>query len=134
MYFSLTDSSNSPHHLCLLVYRIPPGFVPTVKKHGNSLPFHPTWPSTKELIKKECLIKGPEHAVSSISGELGGITHASAPGMLPRDEKQVSNFKRKLYFQSRASKATGLSTDAAADELFVVMQQAFSDDPSRPVC
>ena len=130
------DSSNSPHHLCLLVYRIPPGFHPTIKVHGNSKvagPFHPTWPSTKEQIKEQCLVKGPESTLSSISIEAGGIIGASAPGLLPRDEKQVSNFKRKLAFQSRISKISGqgISRDAAADELFVVMQQAYSDDPSH---
>ena len=116
------------------MYRIPPGFTPSVKVHGNSkaaTPFYPTWPSTKERIKQECLEKGPESTLSTISYEAGGIVGASAPGLLPRNEKQVSNFKRKLSFHSRISKTAGLSRDAAADELFVVMQQAYSDDPSH---
>jgi len=126
-----TDASNSPHHLCLVVYRVPPGFKPTVKQHGNSrsqTPFHPTWPSTKQRIKEECLVHGPDNVVSSISAEAGGIVGATAPGKLPRDAKQVSNFKRKLSFQSRSSK---LASNAGGDDLFVVMQQAYSDDPSH---
>ena len=78
-------------------------------------------------------MKGPESTLSTLSVEAGGILGASAPGLLPRDEKQASNFKRKLSFQSRLSKVSdsGLSRDAASDELFVVMQQAYSADPSH---
>lgn len=107
------------------MYRIPPGFVPSIKTHGNSksdVPFHPTWASTKQCIKNECLIQGPDSTVSTVSVSAGGIVGASAPGMLPRDAKQVSNFKNKLK-QSASS--------AADDELFSVMQQAYSDDPSH---
>ena len=127
----LADSQNSPHHLCLVVYRIPPGYVPAVKKHGNSkvdLPFHPTWPSTKQRIKEECILHGPDNTVSLITAEQGGILNASASGMLPRDAKQVSNFKRKLSFQRTGS---GPHLGAAVDDLFVVMQQAYSDDPAH---
>ena len=110
------------------------GYLLAFKVHGNSkaaTPFYPMWPSTKEHIKQECLEKGPESTLSTISYEAGGIVGASAPGLLPRNEKQVSNFKRKLSFHSRISKTAGLSHDAAADVLFVVMQQAYSDDPSH---
>ncbi len=116
----------------MVVYRVPTGFVPTVKKHGNSkskMPFHPTWPSTKQRIKDECLAHGPDHTVSLVSAEAGGIRCASAPGQLPRDAKQVSNFKKKLSFQSRSSRLPLVTLGAAADDLFVVMQQAYCDDP-----
>ena len=129
--FIFADSENSPHHLCLVVCRIPAGFVPAVKKHGNSkgeTPFHPTWTSTRQRIKEECILLGPDGTVSHITAEQGGILKASAPGKLPRDAKQVSNFKRKLSFQSMAS---GHPLGAAADNLFIVMQQAYSDDPSH---
>ena len=89
MIFIVSDASNSPHHLCLLVYRIPTEFTPSVKQHGNSkreIPFHPTWASTKELIKDECLVQGPKAIVSSISATLGGIIGATGPGELPRND------------------------------------------------
>ena len=120
-----TDAKNSPHHLCLVVYRIPPGFTPSIKKHGNSkshIPFHPTWASTKQRIKEECLTLGPDDTVSTVSVSAGGIVGASAPGKLPRDAKQVSNFKKKVKHSV---------SSAADDELFSVMQQAYSDDPTH---
>ena len=105
------------------------GFTPTLKKHGNSKvekPFHPTWLSTKQQIKKMCIDYGPAETVCSITTEAGGIVQATAPGQLPRDEKQVTNFKKKVSLQSKPSNA-----DAAANSLFSVMQQAYSDDPSH---
>ena len=117
------------------MYHLPKGFVPTVKSHGNSKksnPFHPTWSSTKIKIKSKCTAgEGPKHIVSSISNATGGIIKASAPGKLPRDEKQVSNFKGKELDNSRILPVSGMSRDAAADNLFVVMQQAFTEDPSK---
>jgi hypothetical protein len=59
----LTDASNRPHHLCLVVYYFPPGFVPALSSHGNAKekkPFHPTWPSTLDVIKKESKQQGPK--------------------------------------------------------------------------
>ena len=69
--------------------------------------------------------------MSSISNATGGIIKASAPGTLPRDEKQISNFKGKERVNSRILPVVGMSRDAAADNLFVVMQQAFTGDPSK---
>ena len=130
----ILDTSNNPHYLCLVVYHLPKGFVPTMKCHGNSktsTPFHPTWSTTKFKIKEKCTTsEGPKHIVSSISHALGGIIKASAPGLLPRDEKQVSNFKGKKIIDSRKL-PVAVSRDAAADNLFVVMQQAFTEDPSK---
>ena len=93
-----TDATNNPHHLCLVTYHLPPGFVPTVKSHGNSkkgTPFHPTWFSTKQQLKGKCGTQGPKSVVASLSAAAGGILEASAPGQLPRGEKQVVNFKSK---------------------------------------
>lgn len=86
--------------------------------------------STKQKIKKECLSRGPKDAVGSISADTGGILLASAPGLLPRNEKQVTNFKAKAS-SSRSSTSSNKSQDAATDSLFVIMQQAYSDDPCR---
>lgn len=83
--------------------------------------------STKQQIKEECLVRGPDRTVSSISAEAGGIIGASAPGKLPRNVKQISKFKRKRTFQSRSLKLAS----NAADDLFAVVQQAYSDDPSH---
>ncbi len=105
-----------------------------MKSHGNSkndTPFHPTWPSTRQKIKEKCLAEGPKHVVSLVSADAGGVLEASAPGRLPRDEKQVSNFKSRVPSGSRLSSVIGLSRDAAADDLFIVMQKAFTEDPSK---
>ena len=135
LYIFIIDASNNPHYLCLVVYHLPKGFVPTVKCHGNSktgIPFHPTWSSTKLKIKDKCTTsEGPKHIVSSVSNASGGIVKASAPGQLPRDEKQISNFKGKTLINSRKLPVGDMSRDAAADNLFVVMQQAFTEDPSK---
>ena len=69
-YF-ISDASNNPHNLCLVVYHIPAGFVPKIKKHGNAKensPFYPTWPSTKQ-----CEIKGPKDTVAVVSAKAGGL-------------------------------------------------------------
>ena len=135
LFYLFVDASNNPHYLCLVVYHLPKGFVPTVKCHGNSkagIPFHPTWSSTKLKIKDKCTTtEGPKHIVSSVSDASGGIVKASAPGQLPRDEKQISNFKGKMLINSRKLPVGDLSRDAAGDNLFVVMQQAFTEDPSK---
>ena len=104
---------------------MPPDFVPTVKSHGNSkesLSFHPTWPSTKQRIKKECIKwLSLKHTVASLSADAGGVLKTAAPEQLPRNEKQVSYYKAKA---SKCSSLPGTSQDAAADDLFVLMQKA----------
>ena len=47
------------------------------------------------------------------------------------EREQISNFKTKLAVQSHASAFPHLSLDAAADDLFVVMQQAYTEDASK---
>ena len=79
------------------------GFVPILASHGNakeSHPFHPTWPSTLERVKKECTTKGPKEVMEVISQEIGGVVGATAAGQLPRNEKQVANLKRKVTSKS----------------------------------
>ena len=129
MHISHTDASNNPHHLCLLVYRMPQGFIPSIAPHGNSkekIPFYPTWPSTMSQIKEESLVKGPKAAVEGLSLKVGGLLGATASGQLPRNEKQISNAK----LRSSAAKCES-EIDSAADELFVVMQRAFTQDPLK---
>ena len=81
------------------------GFVPVIKPHGNSTIkkelFHPTWSSTKQQIKQKCVDIGPKQVVASVSAVAGGVLRASAPGQLPRDEKQVTNFKAREGLASR---------------------------------
>ncbi len=55
--------------------------------------FHPTWPSTKKVIKNGCHGQGPKDVVASVSTSVGGLRAASAAGKLPRNEKQITNFK-----------------------------------------
>ena len=67
--------------------------------------------------------KGPRATLESISREIGGVLGATASGELPRDEKQVSNTKRRSKF------VDSTTSDTVADELFVVMQRAYAQDP-----
>ena len=64
-----------------------------------------------------------------MSRTFGGIitNNATAPGKLPRDEKQVSNFKSK----GKQIAVSSVSNDAAADILFIVMQQAYTEFQKR---
>ena len=50
---------------------------------------------------------------------------ASAPRQLPRDEKQVTNLRKRERL-----KGLGLGPMSDADDLFVIMQQAQAEDPS----
>ena len=108
---------------------MPVDFIPSLSSHGNakeSKPFHPTWPSTLQRVKEECSTKGPKAVVEVISGEVGGIVGATASGQLPRNEKQVSNLKRKVT----STVSSWNHGDAAADNLFIVMQRAHTQDPN----
>ena len=98
-----------------------PGFIPIISSYGNSKtdkPFFPTWPSTIQRIKEECLVKGPKSVVHDISSRVGGVESALAPGQLPRNEMQVVKQKRKI----KTNNLSGVGV--AADELFSIMQQA----------
>lgn len=67
--FIFVDGSSCPHHLCLLVYQFPPGFIPLLFSHGNAkgkTPFFPMWPSTFEHIKSECMERGPKGAIDLV--------------------------------------------------------------------
>ena len=64
-------------------------------------------------------------AYSSLSADAGGVLKAAAPGQLPQNEKQVSYYKAKA---SKCGSLPGTSQDAAADNLFVLMQKAYTDD------
>ena len=85
----------------------------------------------KQQIKVKCGTQGPKGVVVSLSAAAGGVLAASAPGQLPRGEKQVINFKSKMALDLRMSSFPSTSRDAAADELFLVIQKAYTEDPSR---
>ena len=60
--------------------------VPKAQKHGNAKrdePFYPSWVSTREMIKSECLTSGPKQAVHHVSDKVGGLLSSSCPGQLP---------------------------------------------------
>ena len=106
---------------------VPPSFVPKLSSHGNSndkRPFFPTWPSTRNLIRSKCLEQGPKDVIESISFLVGGVTQAQGPGQLPRSERQVTNMRKSEKVKGRSQ------GNAAADDLFVVMQRAHTEDPS----
>jgi len=77
-------------------------FHMAISKSSN--PFYPTLLSTKERIRSECQTSGPKEVVASLSLESGGITDASYPGELPRDEQQVSGFKKSPPGGDKASR------------------------------
>ena len=92
--------------------------------HGNSKerkPFHPTWPSTLQRIKEESSTNGPKATVEIISSEVSGMLGASSSGQLPRNEKQVANVRGK-------GKMSSLTNSEAIDDLFVIMQEAHTQD------
>lgn len=78
-FFSCADH---PHSLCLDTYHVPLGLVPTVVSHGNRF---------ATLLSTVKIIAGPKELTASVSSSVG----ASYPGELPRDEEQVSNFKKR---------------------------------------
>ena len=111
-----------PHPLCMIVYRIPEGFVPQIMSHGNSkneTPFYPTLPSTMSKIKNECVTRGPKKVIKEVSMFVGGVMAASDPGKLPRNEKQIQNMQRKC------------SIPSPDDHMYSIMQEAHTHDPSR---
>ena len=73
-----------------------------------------------EQIRQRVLSKGPKEVLAAVSATKGGITGASCPGELPRDEKQESNIRRALKITKRMSEVPG----DPADDLFLIMQQA----------
>ena len=119
MSFNFVDASNCPHHLYLLVYRLPPGFTPKLSSHGNSKekkPFFATWPSTLDSIKKECLQQGPKSTIEKMCAKAGGTLHAIASGQLPRSEKQITTLAAKEKL-----KKTSVGNTVESDDLFVIM-------------
>lgn len=68
--------------------------------------------------------QGPKETIEYVSSQVGGVTQALGPGQLPRSEKQVTIMRRNEKLKGRSE------GDAAADDLFVVMQRAHTEDPS----
>ena len=113
----LAAPSGDPHHLCLLSYHIPPGFTKEVASHGNSkkkMPFYPTLQSTKHLIQKGVSDK-QKRTVSIVSQKVGGVTGATSPCDLPRNEHQIS------YLRSRS--VNPQHSGVQDPMVFTIMQQ-----------
>ena len=75
-------------------------------------------------MKKKCLKHGPKETVEHLSSVVGGVVNASAPGELPRNEKQVTNLRQQAKLKGHVCGPSG-----EVDDLFVVMQRAYSEDP-----
>lgn len=122
--FPFTDVSNS-HNICLLVYHIPPNFTPVVKSNGNSKLIIAPFIQLGQVPKNELMMNSrlkflrAPYLLFLILFEV--LLCASAPVEFSKNEKQVSNFKKKL----------SNSCNCASDQLFTVMQQAYSDDPAH---
>ena len=71
-----------------------------IKPHGNSTkkkgPFRQTKPSTMKILKSEVENKAPIKVLRSVENLKGGIMNASSSCDLPRDRKQVYNFKQNV--------------------------------------
>ena len=118
------DHKENPHHLCLVSYRIPTGFVPSVTPHGNSKskkPFYPTLPSTKLKIQSESKFRGPKSILNSVSNDVGGVIGAKGPCDLPRNERQVCYIKKK---STSAAEQPG----KPPDEILALLFRAKSED------
>lgn len=133
MYIHLfADAQNNPHHLCMVIYYIPPEFCPKIASHGNSKDrtreHHTTWASTREIIKSEPSCSGPKATVARVSTKVGGLLDTSCPGQLPRSERQVMYVRQK-------SKCLPLGFPQPswnpADELYTVMFQAKQEDSNQ---
>ena len=84
--------------------------------HGNAnekKPYYATWPSTVEKIKKECLKQGPKSTVECLSSIAGGLIDASAPGQLPRDNKQLTY----IYIYKKVRKQKGQCGPSSVPEI-----------------
>ena len=94
--------------------------------HGNAKsekPFYPTLPSTVQRIKTECTAVGPKEVVASVSG---GVVGANYPGELPRNEQQVSNFKK-----HKPNPVGAMHVHTEANELYTVMLQAHLEETDK---
>ena len=65
---------------------------------------------------------GPKRTISRVSQKVGGVTYASSPCDLPRNERQVSCLK------GRSNEPQHGIQDPMADQVFTVMQQAKLED------
>ena len=77
-----------------------------------------------DKMKKKCLKHGPKETMEHLSSAVGGVMNASAPGELPRNEKQVTNLRQQAKLKGHTCGPSG-----EVDDLFVVMQRAYSEDP-----
>lgn len=81
-----------------------------------------------EHIRSKCQISGPKEVIASVSAEAGGIITAVYPGELPRDEQQVSQFKRRLPKSTHSGPSHSYNDD---DELYTIMLQAQLEDREK---
>jgi len=88
----VTDHKENPHHLCLVSYQLPSGFVPSITPHSISKgkrPFYPTLPSTKAKIKLESQFHGQKSTLNIVSDDIGRIIGAKGPCDLPRNKRTL---------------------------------------------
>ena len=97
-----------------------------VTGHGNAKSNKPTLPSTVRLIKSTCSSVGPKEVVASVSSHAGGIVGATYPGELPRNEEQISNFKKRRISNMGSSVHVG-----GANDLYTVMLNAHLEDTDK---
>ena len=112
------------------MYYIPSGFSPVVVSHGNSKtaqPYFPTLPSTTLDIKKKCVLSGPKEVASNIENSACDILEATYPGQLPRNERQISNFK----CHTPVSTGQKLCCQSKSNELYSIMLQAHLEKGSK---
>ena len=77
-----------------------------LRPHGNSKgkePFSHTKPSTIKLLKDKIQTKTPRVALREVKNIKGGVGNAHSAGDLPRNHKQVDNFKHSTKQQFNAT-------------------------------
>ena len=68
------------------------------------------------VSKKECLLQGPKTMIERMCAKAGGTLHASASGILPYSEKQITTSAAKEKLKKRSMVST-----VESDDLFIIM-------------
>lgn len=88
-----------------------------LRPHGNSKgkePFSRTKPSTVKLLKDAVQTKSPRVVLREVENIKGGVANAHSAGDLPRNRKQVDNFKFSTKPQCNVKKDLSCQNDVLA--------------------
>lgn len=106
-----------------VVYHIPLNFVPSVTAHDNAN-------SDKAFYSNLNVCSVVPEVVASVS-RTGVTVGASCPGELPRNEQEVSSFKKRKSRVVGADTTLTTSVHTEANDLYTVMLQAHLKDTNK---